>query len=71
MLAEAKAHRTDRRVVAAAFGFLPDYSRPASYLDVWLDDEFAIALLPKDAAVVAAFALSRAIHPEGCSLARE
>jgi hypothetical protein len=38
---------------------------PAQYVDVLADDENALAVLSTDVEVSAAFALSRAIHPEG------
>jgi hypothetical protein len=55
-------------VVLAAFGFLRDVRRPRGYVDVLTADEFTLGLLPTDAATAAAFALSRAVHPAGCSL---
>lgn len=62
----AKEHRAKPRAVAAAFGFLPSASNHRKYLDVWsANDDFAMPLLPTDIEVVAAFALSRAIHDGG------
>jgi len=71
LLALAKQAKAAPRVVCAAFGFLPDYRRRGRYVDMLTDDEFTLGLLPKYAAVRAAFALSRAVHPEGCSFVAE
>ncbi len=60
------------RVVLAAFGFLPDANKPRRYVDVLTGyDECTLALLPKGSEVRAAFALSRAVAPEGASFAVE
>ena len=67
----AKECGANPRVVLAAFGFLPDSRRPKRYVDVWQDDETIIALLPAGTEVAAAFALSRAVHPEGCAFTEE
>ena len=69
--AVAKECGAEPRVVLAAFGFLPDSRRPKRYVDVWKDDESTVALLPAGTEVAAAFALSRAVHPEGCAFAAE
>lgn len=61
----------DPRVVLAAFGFLPDSRQPEQYVDVWQDDETTIALLSAGTEMAAAFALSRAVHPEGGSFVEE
>jgi hypothetical protein len=71
ILAQAKRAKAPARVVAAALGYLPDAHRPSHYVDVLAGDEFALGLLPKGAAVRAAFALSRAVHPEGGSFTAE
>jgi hypothetical protein len=67
----AQGYGTDTRVVLAAFGFLPDSRRPKRYADVCKDDETTIALLAAGTEMATAFALSRAVHPEGCTFAAE
>ena len=59
-------------MVAAAFGYLPDARRPGRTVDVIAGyDETTLGLLPKDSQVRAAFALSRAVAPEGAAFVVE
>jgi hypothetical protein len=72
ILAVAKELGARPRVVAAAFGFLPDARNRRRYVDVLANqDECELALLPKDTAVAAAFALSLAVCPEGGAFVAE
>ena len=68
IIAIAKELGAEPRVVLAAFGFLPDLRNARRYVDVLMADEFTVAVLPEGTEVAAAFALSRALHPNGCTL---
>ena len=63
----ANRYGANPAVVLAAFGFLPDARQPKMYVDVLIADEFALAVLPGNTETRAAFALSRAACPDGCS----
>lgn len=58
-------------MVASALGYLPDANRRRRYVDMLAGDELALGLLPKGTAVRDAFALSRAVQPEGGSFVAE
>jgi hypothetical protein len=60
----AQTYGARPEVVAAAFGFLARLGEPSKFVDV-LTDEDEIAELPNDDEVRAAFALSRAVAPDG------
>jgi hypothetical protein len=70
ILAVAQANGARPEVVAAAFGFLADAGNRRGFVDI-LTDEDGVGVLPDDSEVAAAFALSRAIAPDGAPFVTE